>query len=358
MLFSKPRPVAVGTPFFLSPDSPVGFDQETVSIHARQSTLGAAFAGPQFGGFQSGGLVLAMLYNDGVIVDRYGFLPLQAYGELKNEQWRFAAGLQFDVFNPGTPTVLPFSVLSASGNSGNAFRGQLRVERHWHPSQSVQWTMQAALSEPVSSTIDPLFRVSEDNGWPNIEGRIALGIGEPELVGLEAKRPFEIGISGVGGQLRTTEPLVRQVVADVWGIGADFRWKLSPHFGVAGEFYTGQGLGTYGGAILQNINVDTATPANSTLQAIRSTGGWLETFVYWTPCLHSHVGYGVDDPLDRDVSATQRSQNSTIFANLIWDLNQTFRIGFEFTWRETKFRPPLLLDNEGPAFHAQFQWAF
>ena len=49
-----------------------------------------------------------MFYNDSVIVDQYGFLPLQAYGELANENWRFAGGLQFDVFCPGIPTVLPF----------------------------------------------------------------------------------------------------------------------------------------------------------------------------------------------------------------------------------------------------------
>ncbi len=160
------------------------------------------------------------------------------FGELKNEDWRFAAGMQFDVFNPGLPTVLPFSALSASGNSGNSYRGQIRLERFLNPSENVQWTLQAALSEPISTTIDPAFRISEDNGWPNIEARIALGVGEPDAV--IGNRPFELGISGVGGQLRTIEPLVRQVEANVWGMGTDFRWKMTPKFGVAGEFYTGQ----------------------------------------------------------------------------------------------------------------------
>ena len=122
--------------------------------------------------------------------------------------------------------------------------------------------------------------------------------------------------------------------------------------------YSGQALGTYNGGILQNINVDTVTPANSTLEAIRSSGGWIETFVHWTPCLHSHAGYGIDDPMDRDVSPTQRTYNSTIFANVLWDVNATFRIGFEFTYRKTNYRSALLPDNSGPGFHTQFQWAF
>lgn len=78
LLFSKPRLVAVGTPFFLLPDPIAGFDQQTVSIHARQSTIGAAFTGPEFRGWQSGGLAVAMFYNDAEIVDRYAFLPRPA----------------------------------------------------------------------------------------------------------------------------------------------------------------------------------------------------------------------------------------------------------------------------------------
>ena len=288
-----------------------------------------------------------------MIADRYGVLPLQAFGELKNEDWRFAAGLQFDVFSPGIPTVLPFSALAASGNVGNSFRGQLRVERFLRPADNVQWTIQGAVSEPINSTIDPTFRVSEDNGWPNVEARVALGLGYIEGVGLSARRPFEIGVSGVVGQLRTTDPTVGRVVADVWGLSTDFRWKMTDRFGFAGEAFTGQTLGTYNGGILQNISADT-------LQGIRTSGGWIETYVFWTPCLHSHVGIGIDDPISRDVADSLaglgRTSNRTIFANLLWDVNQVFRVGFEFTYRKTNFKT--LPDNEGPAFHTQFQWAF
>lgn len=121
MLWNSARPLAAGTPFFLVPDSMNNLGQKTVDIHARQTTLGAAMSGPQMGQFQSGLSVVAVFYDNNILADAYGFLPLQAYGELKNEDWRVAAGLQFDVFSPGVPTVLPFSVLGASGNSGNSF---------------------------------------------------------------------------------------------------------------------------------------------------------------------------------------------------------------------------------------------
>ncbi|MCC9608358.1 hypothetical protein LOC68_10685 [Blastopirellula sp. JC732] len=349
MIFGGARAISPGTPFFLFPGPTPGFDDNYVSVHARQSTLGAAFAGPQFGGFQSGGQVIVMFFNDNVIADQYGILPLQAYGDLRNEDWRFAAGLQFDVFAPGTPTVLPFSSLAGSGNSGNAFRGQLRLERFITVSDVKQWTIQTALSEPVVSTINPDFRLLEDNGWPNIEGRIALGLGAMEGQGPAAKRPFEVGASAVVGQLRDTDPGVRQVVANVFGISTDLRWKLTDCYGIAGELYAGQGLGTYNGAVLQNVN-------STTLQAIRSSGGFGEFYYYWTPCLHSHFGYGVDNPINRDVNVFGRTFNSTYYANALWDVNATFRIGFELTYRETQYRG--LNDNEGAGLQTQFQWAF
>lgn len=356
MLFNGARPVSPGVPFFLAPGSLTGLNQNTVDIHARQTTLGAAFVGPKLGDFQIGGTVVGMLFNDNVIADRYGFLPLQAYGELKNDDWRMAAGLQFDVFAPGLPTMLPFSALAASGNAGNSFRGQLRLERFVHLSSDAQVTLQTALSEPISTTIDPTFRVNEDNGWPNVEGRIALGLGAIEGSGAAARRPFEFGVSGVVGQIRTTPlPPGERVVANVWGLAADGRWKINKQFGFAGEVYTGQTLGTYNGAILQEINVDT-------LRGIRTSGGWLETFYYWSPGLHTHVGYGVDDPIDADVAATAtafgRTFNSTIFANLLWDLNQSLRIGFEATWRETHYKAIENPDNQGAGFHTQVQWTF
>jgi hypothetical protein len=354
MLFNTRRPVSPGTPYFLAPGPVGGRDQDTFDMHARQSSLGAALVGPQMGCWQTGGMVLVNFYNDNVLADKYGVLPLQAYGELRNEDWRFAAGLQFDVFNPLLPTLLPFSALSASGNSGNAFRGQLRAERFIIPSNNVQWTLQTALSEPVPTTISPTFEISEDNGWPNLESRIALGLGPLSGAGAAAVRPLEIGLSSVVGQLRTTPlPPDPQVVADVWGVGSDLRCRLSDMFGFAAEFYSGQGLGTYNGAILQTVNPDT-------FQSIRSTGGWCDFYVYLTPRLHNHWGYGIDDPLDRDVSTDPTSlgriRNETYFTNLLFDVNPALRLGFEFTYRETAFAAAP--DNEGAGYQMQCRWAF
>jgi hypothetical protein len=346
MLYNSSRPIAPGTPFFLAPAGM--FDDDTFDIHARETTIYLAAKGPRIGNFEAGGLVMFALYNDSIQTDRYGILPFQGFGELKNEDWRIAGGLQIDIFAPVLPTVLPFSFLAASGNAG-IYRGQLRVERFLYPATNEQITLTAGISDanPTLLTDDVL---SEDNGWPNVELRAAWAVGAPEQVGLAPVRPFEIGISGVVGEIRSTAiaPLT-QVVANVWGGAADYRWRVNDIWGFAGEFFTGQGLGTYGGGILQNVN-------SATFEAIRTNGGWAEVYVYLTPCLHTHWGYGVDDPLDRDLAVGQVRYNDTIFANAIFDVTQSFRLGLEFTYRETDY--VTLPSNDGFGVHGQMQWKF
>ena len=359
MMFNTARPVAPGIPMFLAPNSPE--PENTVDIHARSSSLGAVFSGPDVGNFKAGGLVLGLFYNDALIVDRYGFLPIQGFGELRNEDWRIAAGLQFNVFNPNLPTMLTFSSLIASGNAGNNFPGQFRVERYFHPTTDSQWTVQVALSDPVPTGVTsntPLsqiitgaapLRITEDNGWPTIEGRVAYAVGEIKQEGLEAKRAFEVGVSAVGGQLRSALLLQPNVVANTYGLGVDFRWRINEQWGIVGEAFTGEGLGYLNAGVLQSVN-------SANFFGIRSRGGWAEIYHYLTPCLHTHWGAGFDDPRDGDLNLAQISYNQTIFSNLIWDVTHQFRVGFEFTYRETDY--VALPNNHGVGLHTQVQWTF
>src|SRR5262245_39373404 len=348
-LFNSARPVDPGTPFFLTPGPLRGFNQDTFDANARQTTLLGNIVGPKICDFQSGGLIALTLYNDSVIVDRYGILPIQAYGELKNEDWRFAAGLQFDIFNPLNPTVLPFSLLGASGNAG-AYRGQARVERFLRPCDDAQVTLTAGVSEPVPTILTPNLELTEDNGWPNVEGRVALALGPLVGEGPLAKRPFEWGVSGLVGQIRTTETATQQVVADVWGLGSDLRWAITERFGILGEVFLGQALGTYGGGILQSVNAVTKA-------GVRDSGAWGEFYCYLCPDkLHTHVGYGIDNPLDRDLAPGQPIRNETYFANLIWDVTKHFRIAGEVTYRKTGYTA--VPNNDGVGFQAQVQWKF
>jgi hypothetical protein len=347
-LYSTERPVAPGTPFFLGPRSPFGFDTNTFDATARQTTLFGRFSGPDVFDFKPGGVVLVCLYDNSVVADLYGLLPINAYGELKNDDWRFAAGLQFDVFNPLNPTVLPFSMLGTSGNTGY-FRTMLRAERYFRPNEDTLVTLTASLGDPVPTTLNDQLRISEDNGLPNLDVRAAAGFGPVKGDGLDAHRPIEFGVSAVGGEIRTTQG-PRRVVTDVWALGMDGRWATDPRWGVQGEWYVGQGLGTYGASALASVNP-------FTYRAIRTAGMWVEGFYHWCPdVVHTHVGYGIDDPIDGDAGPTLPVCNQTYYVTTIWDVTKAFRVGFQVSYLKTNYA--LLRDNEGLIFHTQFQWRF
>jgi hypothetical protein len=348
MIFSTTRPVAPGTPLLLGPESVFGLPTNTVDAHARASMLGGLLSGPKIDDWQTGGLILVFFYNDNIIADRYGILPFQIWGDLKNDDWRLAAGLQLDIFNPAAPNLLAFSFLFASGNTGN-YRGSFRVERYIRPEDDVQITLQAGLGEPISTLVTDTLQVDEDNGWPNVEVRAALGLGPVEREGALPRRPAEVGLSGLIGQVRRTDPAnqARRFVADVWGVGLDARWKVCDYFGVQGELFAGQALGTYNGGVLQNFS--------SQGRPIRAAGGWGEVYFYlWPDKLHTHIGYGIDDPLDSDGPSILR--NRTWFANLIWDVTKSLRLGFEATARQTAY--PAGLTNNGSTYQTVVQLNF
>ena len=176
-----------------------------MDINARNSQVGVAFTGPDIGEFHSGGRISAVFFdNTNLFADRNGFLLTQSYGELFNDRWRFAAGLQLDVVAPAVPTALPFAIDGAP--IGNNIKGQIRVERFVPVGSDSLLTLQGALSEPLTTAKTPDISLDEDNGKPNLEGRIAFGLGKPAPVGigLLTQRPLEVGLSGMVGQLRRT----------------------------------------------------------------------------------------------------------------------------------------------------------
>ena len=297
-MYNTARVQGPGLPAFLTPKFVGGFTESTIAMNARNSSVGVAFTGPDIGNFHSGGRLSAVFFdNTNVFADRNGFLLTSAYGELFNDKWRFAAGLQLDILAPLLPTVLTFSADGAP--IGDSIKGQIRVERYLQLGSDSQVTLQGGISEPLNSASSPDINLDEDNGWPNVEGRVAFGVGKPAPIGigLLTPRPLEVAVSGVVGQLRRTslDP-GRRVVSDVWGVAVDTQGNFNGVVGFKGEAYTGQGLGQMTGGILQSLDA-------VTWKAIGSTGGWVEGFVYLKPNLHSHTGMFIDDVNDEDLTA-------------------------------------------------------
>ncbi len=177
MIFADARPLLPSAVSLVSPD--FGRDTQIAQISARSSYLGAAAVGPCVGSFQSGGLVLAYLYSSSIADDNYGFFIARAYGELKNENWRFSVGVDGDVISPLDPEMIDWAAGRGAGDLG-FLRAQFRVERYFHPSDETQVTAQFALTDPIPTNYENFSLIeglTESNGWPNVEGRLAVGFG-------------------------------------------------------------------------------------------------------------------------------------------------------------------------------------
>jgi hypothetical protein len=149
MLFSQSRPFLPSAPVLLFPD--LGRDTQTFEAHAKSTNLGAGVQGPEIFGLQSGGAIVTFLYGEQFEDDRYGIFVARAFGELKNDDVRYAFGLEGDVINPLSPTMVNWNVGASGGNLG-FLRGQFRMERYFHFSETSQLTAQFALADPVSTS--------------------------------------------------------------------------------------------------------------------------------------------------------------------------------------------------------------
>ncbi len=359
---SPVRPYVAGAPFFLAPRDVTG-RENVFRLSAQYSALTASLTGPLVGSFQSGAFFGATLTGGNLMSDTYGITPFNAYAYLRNADWLFSAGLQMDVFSPRIPGMIDqVSALAMSGNPGNTYRAQARVERYVDLGPAGKITLAAAATEPISTTLSGnLLTRTENNGKPSAEGRLSWAFGPPDASTLLKWPIFEAGISGVYGESRTFTgglgsgaPLAVKTTP-TWGVAADAGVRIGERFGVQGEVYTGQALGNYAATLGQTFNP-------TTLKSLRSRGGWGEAVFYWLPNVQSHAGYGLETITNWNaLDLGQLKRNRTAFANVIWNVTDWWRLGLEGTWRWTNYAPSLLFlyaYNRGPGVMASSELRF
>jgi hypothetical protein len=320
------------TPFLVYPALP-GVRDGTTKIDARLSSIFVGVDGAQLGDFRLGGAIFAYLFDGNVFSGQYGFYPGFAYVDASSRDWRFAAGLQMDVFSPRGPTMVDrMSAFAGSGNPGNSFKPQLRAERFlaWG---AERLAVQAALADALPSNIRPPTLASTENtGVPNAELRVTYASGEPRGEGSWVPWPkWEVGLSGATGRFRTFD-LANSFAAyetRLSGVALEGGARIGKRLGLQGELYQGRALGPYLGAIFQTVG--------ATRRAIGSRGGWGEAAWWWTPTVHSHAGYGIDRADAADLAGSGIASNRTAFVNLFWDPSPKTTLAIEGTWRRTVY---------------------
>jgi len=336
MVYENERTCPTNRSYTLFVESPTTHGEDAFHVDGRNTRLGIDVAGPRLWPFQcakSGGKVEIDFQGDfNSTENRGGVLLRHAYVEIKDDYFRLLAGQTWDIISPLYPNTIFYSVYWDAGNIGYR-RAQLRGERFLHFSDTFLLTLQGSLNHSINSDCvsDATFR-GEPSDWPVIEGRAAVTLGhrgkgyKPIVLGCSG-HIGEVGFDVLGGGGAIISDDVRR---RTWSVNGDFDIPLTDRLGLRGEFFAGENLSTFLGGIGQGIN-------RTTLDEIRTHGGWIEGYYYWTPWLHSHVAYGLDDPIDQDIAAGGRLYNQFYFANLCWDVTDKFLLGAEVSQWKTMF---------------------
>ena len=316
-----------------------------LTLHASQHLAHKQprFFGRELGGFQLGGVIQAQLFDGDLLSGKYGVYPGVAYVEAANDRWRFAAGLQPDVFSPKIPRMVDsMSGMAGSGNPGNSMKPQLRAERFINTDIG-KWTFQGALADAQPSNIQPPSLASTENtGQPNYEARISFSRGTADSEASLVPYPqWEVGLSGANGSFRSfsLSNAFPAYDTNLSGIAIEGAVRIGQRLGLQGELYRGRAFAPYLGGIFQTVTTDRA--------AVRSQGGWAEIAWWWRPTLHTHFGYGRDRAWSKNGVQPEVRSNETTFANLFWDPSPMTTLGLEATWRRTVYEGDIY--NEGLA---------
>jgi len=188
---------------------------------------------------------------------------------------------------------------------------------------------QAVQTFQVSGTIQ-----ASQTGLPDFQGHIGLAFGPERPEG--GPRLFECGIAGHVGRRQvvlqdTGSPPpgeVRQYGS--WSFVADGSLRVGDRTLIEGEYFIGQLVGDYSGAILQTVDPVKKVP-------IRARGGWVQLTQQLGTRWTLHAGFGTDDPFDQDLATGERRTNTEVFGNALFRIVGGLRVGLELSWWATQW---------------------
>jgi hypothetical protein len=303
------------------------------NVDAKSTRVGLDFTGPcipYLCDAKIGGKVEVDFQGQFVTRNKPGLLLRHAYVEAKHDDYRLLVGQTWDVISPlGIPT-LNYTAGSAVGNLAYR-RAQFRAERYLAFSDRFLMALQGSLNGNVVTDFvsDPATTTSADPGpYPDIQGRVGFTLGDR---GPDSK-PIVLGVGGhIGIQSFDfrTAPVVLGDEILTYSLATDMVIPLASRWGVQGEFFPGYNLSKYMGGILQGID-------RVTRQGIHATGGWVDIYFDWTPSVHTHTGFAIDDPLDQDMTSG-RTRNQMYFTNVLWDATKNLQFGLEVDVWDTDY---------------------
>jgi hypothetical protein len=306
-------------------------DREQFNISPANSLFGADFKFPDIERTKVGAKVDLTLRGSSPLNNQNTFEPLflNAYLDLSYESTRFVFGQAQDVISPLVPTTLNMYPTSYTPGSLGFFRPQVRIESRLGIAEETHLVLQGALAQAIQT-----FQISDEaaatqSGWPDVQARAALAAGAADALG---RRKFELGAWGHFGERSLSLVSGDVQFNNTYSFGVDGRVQVLPRTVVQGEYFTGQLLGDYMGAIFQTFNAVSGIPVDA-------QGFWAEVEHGFNDEVLVHVGYGVDNVEEEAglIGLFARNQNSNVYGNLFYAFSPELSAAGEVGWWRTKY---------------------
>jgi hypothetical protein len=223
------------------------------------------------------------------------------------------------VLAPRNPTSLAAFASPALVRSGNLYLRvpQVRLERRTGAGAGADLVLTGAIVAPLSGdftttlyTFAPPALAGERSRWPAAQGRVAWR-SRPDTGALA----WDVGVSGHYGREKTASA-ERDVEA--WAADGEVRFG---RVAVAGEWFAGDNLDAFGGAVGQPR---------------RARGGFGEVRLAALSRLDLVAGGGTDRVRDARASGALLSSNLSWFGGATVRLTPELSTGLEYRWLETR----------------------
>jgi hypothetical protein len=280
-----------------------GEDDGQFNVTARQTRIGMSFTGPGSESVKVGGKIETDFYSGAAENSanprmRHAFVNL----DFVDSDVSVLAGQTSDLFSPMVPSTINYTVAWWSGDIGFR-RPQVRVTKGIDVGDNSRLTVQGALARSIGG---------EESGAPGYQARVAYtfpGVDDLKTtVGFSGHSASE---KGSGGDSNSTN------------LELNVPFSKASTFKM--EYFMGENLDAYVGAI------GVAGP-------VESDGFWFN-FTHKATAKHTiNVGYGMEDNDDEDLDAGDRTENSTLWANVFYQLTSGTKVGLEIQQHTTDYQ--------------------
>ncbi|HVG85671.1 MAG TPA: hypothetical protein VM820_14190 [Vicinamibacterales bacterium] len=302
-----------------------GTDAGSFTSTLRQSQIGLNVGPIPMGSWTASAAMVADFFGGapGFVTGTVFGLPrmVYAFGRLEHAGTAILVGQDHNLLAPRDPTSLAAQAFPLLFRSGNLYlrSPQVRVEQ-----KVGGLTLKGGLAAPIAAdfnnfyTFAPPAGAGERSERPAFEARADYTLGTPDAAG-------ELTVAFSARQA-WREPALALNSATSWAV--DFNARLG-RIGFAGEYFDTDDAAEFGSAVGQ------ARPAQ---------GGWVEGRLRITSKLSTNVGAGMDEVQDA-VPAGARSENRSVFGNIIFDLTPEVAVSLEYRWLETTLGQALAKRN-------------